>query len=205
MASRARHKAGILRSDSGVSLSMAELASRNQLRGSLLRWALVLVPGVLLLGILSGRLAGSGADNPWLADLAKPPLYPDPTVFGLVWIALYILMGLSLAMVAAARGARWRTAALVAFAVQFALCLAWPAVFFGAHRILAALVLIVVLDVAAIAAILLVRLVRPVAALLLLPYLGWLLFATVLNWQFLVANPGVDGQEVSGAVTRIEI
>lgn len=184
---------------------MTELASRAQLRGSLLRWALVLVPGVLLLGILSGRLAGSGAGNPWFAELAKPPLYPDPMVFGLVWTALYILMGLSLAMVAAARGARWRGAALAIFAVQLALNLAWSPLFFGAHRILAALVLIVVLDVAVIATIALVRLVRPLAALLLLPYLIWLLFATVLNWQFLAANPGADGRDVSGAVTRIEI
>lgn len=184
---------------------MTELASMGQLRGSLLRWALVLVPGVLLLGMLSGQLAGSSADNPWFAGLTKPSLYPPPVVFAIVWTALYILMGLSLAMVASARGAEWRMAALAIFVVQFALNLAWSPLFFGGHQILASLVLLVVLDIAAIATIVLFRRVRPVAALLLVPYLVWILFATLLNWQFHVANPEADGQEVSGAVTRIEI
>jgi translocator protein len=183
---------------------MTELASMDQLRGSLLRWALVLVPGVLLLGMLSGQLGG-GVENPWFAGLNKPSLYPSPVVFTVVWTALYILMGLALAIVAAARGARWRLAALAMFGVQLVLNLAWSPLFFGGHQILAGLILLIVLDAAVIATIVLFRLVRPIAALLLLPYLAWILFATLLNWQFLVANPGADGQEVSGAVTRIEI
>jgi tryptophan-rich sensory protein len=126
-------------------------------------------------------------------------------VFGLVWTALYILMGLSLAMVASARGAEWRLAALAAFALQLVLNLAWSPLFFGGHQIVAALALLVVLDIAVIATMVLFRLVRPVAALLLLPYLAWILFATLLNWQFHVANPDADGREVSGAVQRIQL
>lgn len=183
---------------------MTELASKGQLRGSLLRWALVLVPGVLLLGLLSGRVGGSGAGNPWFAALTKPALYPAPEIFGLAWAALYVLMGLALAMVASARGAHWRAAALAAFAVQLALSLAWPPLFFGARQIVAALALLVALDVALVVTIVLFRHVRPVAALLLLPCLAWLLFATALNWQFHLANPDADGREVSGAVTRVK-
>lgn len=177
----------------------------GQLRGSLLRWALVLVPGVLLFGLLSGQFAGSGADNPWFADLIKPSLYPPPVVFGVVWTVLYIVMGLSAALVASARGARWRTAALVVFALQFLLNLAWSPLFFGGHQILASLIVLIVLDVAVIATIWLFWLVRPVAALLLVPYLAWTLFATLLTWHFHIANPGADGQDMSRAVTRIEI
>lgn len=184
---------------------MTELASVGQLRGSLLRWALALVPGVLLLGMLSGQLAGSGADNPWFASLTKPALYPPPITFGLVWTALYLLMGVALSMVAAARGAEWRSAALMVFAVQLALNLAWSPLFFAGHQILAALALLVVLDLAVIATIVLFYKVRPVASFLLLPYLAWVLFATVLNWQFHVANPDADGREVSGAVQRIQL
>lgn len=182
---------------------MTELASKGQLRGSLLRWTLVLVPGVLLLGILSGRAAGGGAGNPWFVALEKPALYPDPAVFSIVWTVLYLLMGLAVAMVASARGARWRTTALAVFALQLALNLAWPPLFFGAHRIVAALALLVALDVALVVTIVLFRLVRPVAALLLLPCLAWLFFATLLNWQLHLANPGADGGTVSGAVTRV--
>ena len=184
---------------------MTELASIGQLRGSLLRWALVLVPAVLLLGMLSGQLAGSGDGNPWFAALVKPALYPEPMVFALVWSALYILMGFALAMVASARGAEWRMAALVVFALQLLLNLAWSPLFFGGHQIVAALALLVVLDIAVIATIVLFRLVRPVAALLLLPYLAWILFATLLNWQFHVANPDADGRAASGAVQRIQL
>ena len=56
-----------------------------------------------------------------------------------------------------------------------------------------------------IATVVLFRKVRPPAALLLLPYLAWILFATLLNWQFLIANPKADGRDASGAMTRIEI
>jgi tryptophan-rich sensory protein len=184
---------------------MTELASRGQLRGSLLRWALVMVPGVLLLGMLSAQLAGSGPDNPWFAGLTKPSLYPPPAVFALVWTVLYILMGIALAMVASARGAQWRVAALAVFAVQFVLNLAWSPLFFGGHQLLAALILIVVLDVAVVATVALFFRIRPVAAALLLPYLAWLLFATLLTWQLHVANPDADGQEDTGAVTRMQI
>jgi tryptophan-rich sensory protein len=177
----------------------------GQLRGSLLRWALFMVPGVLLLGLLSAQLAGSGADDAWFEGLNKPAFYPSPVVFALVSIVLYLLMGLALAIVTAARGASLRAAALAAFGVQLALNLAWSPLFFGGHRIFATLILIVVLDLAVVATIVLFQRVRPVAALLLLPYLGWILFASLLTWQFLVANPQADGKDASGAVTRIQI
>lgn len=183
---------------------MAELASQGQLRMSLLRWALVLIPGVLLLGMLSGAAAGSGPGNPWFDGLAKPAIYPPPQTFAIAWTALYILMGLALSMVVAARGATGRSIAIVAFAIQLALNLAWSPLFFAAHQISAALVLIAVLDVAVVATIVLFLRVRPVAALLLVPYLLWILFATYLTYEFRAANPAADGREVSGAAVRVE-
>lgn len=183
---------------------MSELASVGQLRAAFLRWALVTVPGTLALGMFSGALAGSSAANPWFASLVKPSLYPPPATFAIVWPVLYVMIGLALALVVSARGARGRWIAVTAFFVQLALNLAWSPLFFGAHQISAGLVLLCVLDLALLATVLLFRSVRPLAALLLLPYLGWVLFATVLNWQFLNANPDADGREVSGAVTRVE-
>jgi tryptophan-rich sensory protein len=175
------------------------------LRASLWRWVLVLAPGLLLLGVLSGALAGSGSGNPWFAALEKPPLYPPPAMFGIVWSVLYVLMGVALAMIVTARGARGRQAALIAFAIQFVLNLAWSPMFFAAHQITLSLVLLGVLDVAVIVTVVLFRAVRPVAALILLPYLAWIFFATLLNFQFLTANPGADGQETSGAITRVQL
>mgnify|MGYP001226979910 CR=1 FL=1 len=184
---------------------MTELASASQLREAYLRWALVCVPVVLTLGFLSGMAAGSGPDNPWFASLAKPSIYPPPATFGIVWSVLYVLMGLALAIVVSARGAVGRGAALGAFAVQLALNLAWSPLFFAMHHISLALGLLGLLVIALIATIVLFRKVPALAAWLLLPYLAWILFAGVLNWQFLVLNPDADGQEISGAVTRIEL
>lgn len=183
---------------------MSEIASAAQLRASLLRWALFLVPGIILLGYLSAKVSLAGPENAWFATLDKPSLFPPPMVFTIVWTILYAIMGLALAMVASARGASGRGIAVAAFVVQLALNLAWAPLFFGAHQITAGLTLMVVLDVAVVITIVLFRRVRLVASLLLLPYLAWILFATALNWEFLNANPGADGQEVSSATTRVE-
>jgi tryptophan-rich sensory protein len=180
------------------------LASTEQLRAGVIRWALVCVPVVLLLGILSGTMSGSGADQAWFAALRKPAGYPPPATFGLVWSVLYILMGVALAMVLAAAGARGRGPAALAFAVQLAINLAWSPLFFGAHRITWALADILLLDLAVVVTILLFARIRPRAAWLLAPYLAWILFATYLNFALLRDNRALDGVQVSGAVERIE-
>ncbi|MEY4953017.1 MAG: hypothetical protein RL299_1441 [Pseudomonadota bacterium] len=169
---------------------MTELASPGQLRAAFLRWALFVVPGIMFLGFFAGRLGGSGSGNPWFMDLVKPSLYPPPATFGIVWTILYLVMGIALTLVITARGAPGRGYAISLFMFQLVLNLAWSPLFFGMHKIAAALALLVAIDLAVLATILAFRKVRPVAAWMLLPYLAWVLFATVLNWQFLVANPG---------------
>jgi tryptophan-rich sensory protein len=172
---------------------MTILASRAQLRGAFLRRALFIVPGVLLLGFLSGRAAGSGPGNPWFDALVKPDIYPPPAAFGIVWSILYVLMGLAAAMIASAHGARGRGAALGLFAVQLVFNLAWTPVFFALHQMRWALGVIAVLDVLVVLTIIAFWRIRPLAGALLLPYLAWILFATALTWQFIQANPDADG------------
>lgn len=183
---------------------MSELASPQQLRAALLRWTLFFAPLLLLLGMASGLVAGSGELNPWFIGLDKPDSYPPAATFGIVWTILYLLMGVALALVVTARGAAQRGAAIAVFAGQFALNLAWSPLFFAGHRIGAALVLLLVLDAAVIACTLLFHRVRPLAGWLLLPYLAWSLFATVLNWQFLNLNPGADGAQAGRAEASVE-
>ena len=180
---------------------MTELASPGQLRAALLRWSLVLVPGTLLLGFLSSRFGSSR--SAWFDALVKPEIYPPPAAFGIVWSLLYVAMGFALALVVSARGARLRGVAIAAWAVQFALNLAWTPVFFGAHQMSAGLILIAVLDVAVLVTLVLFFRVRKLAGWLLVPYLAWVLFATLLNYAFLMANPGADGAQ--GAVSRVAI
>lgn len=172
---------------------MTELASHGQLRASLLRWSLFLAPLLLLLGTLSGMMSGSGGNNFWFAGLEKPAIYPPPATFGIVWTILYLLMGIALAMVVTARGAAGRGLAIAVFAVQFLLNLAWSPVFFGMQLLVPAFYLLLAIDVAVLLTVVLFHRVRPLAAWLLLPYLAWVLFAAVLNWQFVQANPEEAG------------
>lgn len=181
---------------------MSEIASPGQLRAAFLRWALVLVPGVLLLGFLSGAMAGSGADNPWFEGLVKPSLYPPPAAFGIVWSVLYVMMGLAATVVITARGAAGRGAALGAFAIQLLLNLAWSPLFFAMHDMDGSLLLLIGIDVAVLLTVFLFWRVRPLAGMLLLPYLAWVLFATVLNWQFIAANP--DGGMGGGVESSVD-
>ncbi|GGC10134.1 sensory protein TspO [Novosphingobium endophyticum] len=181
------------------------LASSGQLRASFMRWALVCVPAVVLLGFISGQMAQNGPQSPWFSALVKPAGYPPPETFGIVWTVLYVLMGLAFAMVVAARGARGRGFAVLAFIVQFGLNLAWSPVFFGAHQITGGLFVIVALDVALIVTAVLFYRVRPLAAVLLVPYIVWVLFATYLNFALLEANPNLDGVDMAPAVERFEI
>ena len=97
---------------------MTGIASKSQLRMSFLRYALVTVPAILLTGTLVGALSGSGGDNGWYQALVKPDFTPPSWTFGVVWPVLYLLLGLSLAMILHARGARGRPRVIVLFLLQ---------------------------------------------------------------------------------------
>jgi tryptophan-rich sensory protein len=182
---------------------MTAIASRAQLRMSYLRWALVTVPGVLLLGTLSGLLSNSGYGNGWFDALRKPSFMPPGWAFPVAWTLLYICLGFALALVLHARGARHRRAALALFLVQLALNYAWSPVFFGLHRIGPALAIIVVMILLAAAAALLFLRIRRTAGLLMLPYLAWLCFAAALNAEIARLNP--DGGRVAPAPSSADI
>ena len=168
---------------------MRGLASKSQLRMSLLRYALVTVPALLLLGTISGTLAGSGAGNPWFDALEKPAIMPPGWVFGAAWTLLYILLGIALALILHARGARGRAAALAFFFAQLVLNYAWSPIFFAAHAIGTAFVTILAMIVLSLIAALLFGRIRRTAGLLMLPYIAWLIFAAILTWQIGTLNP----------------
>lgn len=177
---------------------MTQIASAGQLRASVARWMVVLVPVVNLLGFLSARLSMSGEGNPWFAALVKPALYPPPIAFPLVWTGLYVLMGMAMAMVAAARGAPGRGVAAGAFGLHLVTNLVWSPLFFGAHWISGALWDAAAMAISLALCMALFARVRPLAAWLLVPYLCWVLFACVLTWQVLQANPGADAAGFGG-------
>jgi len=150
---------------------------------------LTLLVGLCLgIGMLGASLAEASIGT-WYADLIKPAFTPPDVVFGPIWTVLYILMALAAWRVW--RGADWQAThgPLTLFALQLALNLGWSAVFFGYQKIGAAVATIIVLDVAVLVTTLAFRTVDRMAALLMLPYLAWMLYATALNVAIWRLNP----------------
>lgn len=171
---------------------MSQLASPSQLRMSLLRWALFIVPIIMLLGFLSGTVSGSGERNSWFAELVKPEAQPPGWVFGVVWPILYLMMGIAVSIILNARGARLRGVAVALFVVQLALNLYWSPLFFGQHQVTAAFYLLLAIWVSAFATTLVFGRIRSLAAWLMVPYLAWLSFAAILNYQIDQLNPDAE-------------
>lgn len=184
---------------------MTELASPAQLRSAFARWALFLVPGILLLGMLSFFLGSGGAGNAWFHALTKPDYCPSSVTFVVMWSFLYILLGVAVSIIAAARGASGRQIAIAVFGFQLVLALAWAPTMFATQQLAAAFGLVVLMVLLTCAMIYLFWRIRPIAAVLLLPYLAWLLFTAVLTYDLMVANPHADGRQMPGAVTRIQL
>lgn len=147
----------------------------------------------LLLFILTAvavGAAGSFFTQPsiptWYARLNHPGITPPNWVFAPVWSTLYVMMAFAAWRV-------WRITGLKsieiqAWGLQLALNLAWSAIFFGLHRIGAALVEILLLDLAILYTLLLFWRRDSIAGALMLPYLAWTSFATLLTWRFWQLN-----------------
>jgi tryptophan-rich sensory protein len=123
------------------------------------------------------------------ARLAQPVWAPPPWLFGPVWTLLYTLMALALWRVWRRSGPR--TAAVWLFMAQLAVNALWSWLFFRWHLGGAAFAWIVLLLVMIVATIRLFVRIDRVAAALLAPYLGWVLFASMLSWSIWRMNPSV--------------
>ena len=117
----------------------------------------------------------------WYAALQKPSFNPPNWLFGPVWTALYIMMGVAFYLVWRNPPSAARKKALCAFLVQFALNCAWTPVFFSLHMTGAALVVIVLMWLAILRTIFLFAPFSKTASWLLVPYISWVSFATLLN------------------------
>jgi translocator protein len=184
---------------------LREIASKGQLRLAYLRWAVVTVPFILLLGFTSARLVPSGSQNPWYFALTKPDNMPPEWAFPVAWTVIYILLGLALAMIINARGSTLRGPALVLFAVQMAVNLAWTPVFFGMHQVMTALILLGTLGVLVLVTLIMFGRIRTGAALLLVPYLAWVCYAGFILYQIHQLNPNAGSLVSAGGGDQIQI
>ncbi len=134
-------------------------------------------------GGVTGALTAESITT-WYTTLEKPPFNPPNGIFGPVWTALYLLMGVSLYLTRKA-GARGRDAGAATrlFAVQLTLNALWPLIFFRLRSPRWAFVEILALWVALALTIRAIARISGLAALLLAPYLLWVSFAALLNYS----------------------
>ncbi|MFH0984740.1 MAG: TspO/MBR family protein [Candidatus Omnitrophota bacterium] len=125
----------------------------------------------------------------WYATLQKPFFSPPNWIFAPVWTLLYILMGIAAALVwkKGLRAPQVRTA-LVIFLVQLTLNTVWSVLFFGLRSPLLGLIDILFLWVAILVTIARFSRVSVPAALLLIPYILWVTFASGLNFGIFLLN-----------------
>lgn len=152
-----------------------------------LRSLAVLVVAVLLplvVGVL-GSFSTMDSVRAWYPTLVRPSFAPPTWVFGPVWTTLYVMMGVASWLVWREGFARPEVrSALAIYGVQLVFNLVWSWLFFGLQRPFVALLDIIVLLVLIGMTVLRFATVSRGAALLLLPYLAWVAFATVLNGGF---------------------
>ena len=132
------------------------------------------------IGALGGAVTAASVKT-WYPTLVKPSFNPPNEVFGPLWTVLYVMMGTAAWRVWRATDRDTARGPLALFALQLAINLSWSVVFFGLERIGPAVAIIVVLELGVVATAISFRPIDRLAALLLLPYILWVAFATVLN------------------------
>jgi tryptophan-rich sensory protein len=126
-------------------------------------------------------------------QLVRPDWAPRPDVFGPVWTILYALMGIAAWLVWRAEGFRAARTALGLFLVQLVLNALWSWLFFGWHLGALAFADIVLLWVLIVATLVAFWRIRALAGALLIPYLLWVSFASMLNYSVWQLNPRILG------------
>jgi tryptophan-rich sensory protein len=138
-----------------------------------------------------GAIAGIATSNnvgTWYPQLNKPSFNPPNWLFAPVWTALYIMMGISLYLVWKQPARMGRHIAVAFFFIQLAFNFLWSFLFFEWHLVGWALIEIGVLWLSLLGCIFAFSRINRTAAWLLVPYLLWVSFATVLNAAIYALN-----------------
>ena len=127
------------------------------------------------------------------SQLIQPDWAPPSGIFGPVWTILYALIGIAAWLVWCSGGFRPQRQPLTLFLLQLAFNALWSWLFFAWHLGALALADIVVLWILIVTTLASFWRVRPLAGGLLIPYLLWVSFASVLNYSIWQLNPQVLG------------
>ncbi len=142
---------------------------------------------VMFLGIAGSIFTAPAIEN-WYYTLEKPFFTPPNWLFAPAWTVLYFLIGLTLYI--CWKNAFWNDKKLkIVFFLQLALNFLWSLLFFGLKSPLLGLIDVIALDLAVIATVILLFKYSRTASLLLIPYMAWIIFASLLNLFVYLLNP----------------
>ena len=149
----------------------------------------------IIIFILSAELVGafsallSGGFGDFYEKFTPPPLLPPAWLFPVVWTILYAVMGFSAYLISSSEAdSSERNKALFIYWIQLAVNFLWSIVFFRLENPWAAFVVILILLILIIAMIISFRKISPLAAMINIPYLIWVCFATYLNLATAIIN-----------------
>lgn len=132
------------------------------------------------IGSLGGIFTIAEIPN-WYAGLNKPSFNPPNWLFGPVWTSLYTMMGIAFYLIWKQPATDTRKKAIQIFIIQFVLNFFWSIIFFSLHSIGAALIEIIVMWIFILLTIIQFSKLSKPAAWLLVPYIAWVSFATILT------------------------
>ena len=132
--------------------------------------------------VTSPKIAG------WYADLAKPSWNPPNWLFGPVWTTLYLAMAVAAWLVWRQKGWNGAKLPLSLFGLQLGLNVLWSCLFFGLESPGLSFLEIILLWVAIAVTMVVFWLRSKLSGILLLPYLGWVTFAAILNYMIWKLN-----------------
>ena len=124
----------------------------------------------------------------WYQNLTRPPFAPPNWIFAPVWTILYITIFVALFLYILKKTDDKKVNGYIFFSIQIILNLAWSPIFFLAKNIMAAFIIIILLDIFAFLTFKKFYFISKFAGLILLPYLFWIFFATYLNFGYLILN-----------------
>lgn len=144
-----------------------------------------------LTGILSTPFTINAIPT-WYVALNKPFFSPPNWIFGPVWTTLYLMMGISLFLIWTKKFKKKnknQNKALKYFFIQLFLNFIWSILFFGLHSPVLGLIDIAALWIMIVLTIKVFYPISKIAAYLLIPYLLWVSFASILNLAIVILNP----------------
>lgn len=143
----------------------------------------ILIP--ILIGGISALITKNSMDI--YSYLDKPIFAPPSILFPIVWVVLYLLMGISSYFICKSNDINKKSAYLI-YGIQLFLNFVWPIVFFLLSYRLISFFIIILLLISIIIMIIRFYKIDKKAGLLQIPYLLWVFYATILNFTLYVLN-----------------